>query len=209
MSPGQQGSQAGELIPTLGFGIPGSEAMVLILAALTIHGLIPGPLLVQNSPGVLAAAVAGLAGGSILVAVIGWPITRVLLRAATMNRSVVLPVALAVTLVGVFSLNRSLFDVGLMLVFGLVGYFMLRYGYSTAAAAIAVVLGGGLESGLRQGLVLTGGSLSDFVLRPITGTVLLIALAFLVFSSVQTYRLGRKAAPAESLEESASRESPV
>lgn len=177
----QQGSQAGELVPTFGFGIPGSGAMVLLLGALTLHGIVPGPLLVRESPELLQAVVAGLLGATLILAIIGWPITRALLRVATLNRSVVLTVAFCLTLVGVFALNRSLFDVLVLLIAGLVGYVMLRYGYSTAAAAIAVVLGAGLERSLRQGILLEDRSFIDFVSRPITATVLILVIALLLY----------------------------
>ena len=139
----QNAAQSGEMVPTLGIGIPGSDTMVLLLGALTIHGIVPGPLLAQETPEMLHAAVAGLLGTAILLAIFGWPIARSLLKLVTLNRAAVLTCALALTIVGVYSLRQSLFDVKVLLVCGFVGYFMQRYGYSTAAAAIAVVLGAG------------------------------------------------------------------
>jgi putative tricarboxylic transport membrane protein len=177
----QNAAQSGEMVPTLGIGIPGSDSMVLLLGALTIHGIVPGPLLAQETPEMLHAAVAGLLGTAVLLAIFGWMIARSLLKLVTLNRSAVLVCALALTIVGVYSMRQSLFDVKVMLLCGFVGYFMLRYGYSTAAAAIAVVLGAGAERSLRTGLNLTRNDWTDFVSRPLTATILSVALLILLY----------------------------
>ena len=96
--------------------------------------------------------------------------------------------ALALTIVGVFALRQSLFDVQVMMICALVGYFMLRYGYSTAAAAIALVLGDGAERSLRTGLNLTGNDWWAFLSRPITGAILLVALLILAYGIWGTVR---------------------
>jgi putative tricarboxylic transport membrane protein len=135
--------------------------------------------------------VAGLLGTALLLAIFGWPIARSLLKLATRDRSMVLTCALGLTIVGVYALRQSLFDVTVMMVCGIVGYFMLRYGYSTAAAAIAVVLGEGAERSLRTGLNLTGNDWGAFVARPITATILIIALLMLSYGVWGTIRQGR------------------
>lgn len=190
----QNAAQSGEMVPTLGLGIPGSDSMVLLLGALTIHGIVPGPLLAQETPEMLHAAVAGLLGTAVLLAVFGWAIARSLLKLVTLDRSAVLTCALALTIVGVYSMRQSLFDVKVMLICGIIGYFMLRYGYSTAAAAIAVVLGAGAERSLRTGLNLTRNDWSAFISRPLTATILTIALAILfygIWGMVRQARLDR------------------
>lgn len=187
----QNAAQSGEMVPTLGIGIPGSDTMVLLLGALTIHGIVPGPLLAQETPEMLHAAIAGLLGTAILLAVFGWPIALSLLKLVRLKRSAVLACALALTIVGVYSMRQSLFDVQVMLICGLAGYFMLRYGYSTAAAAIAVVLGAGAERSLRTGLNLTSNDWLAFVGRPIAGSILLVALLFLAYGIWGTIRQAR------------------
>ena len=139
----------------------------------------------------LHAAIAGLLGTAILLAAFGWPIARSLLKLVRLKRSAVLACALALTIVGVYSMRQSLFDVQVMLICGLVGYFMLRYGYSTAAAAIAVVLGAGAERSLRTGLNLTGNDWLAFVGRPIAGSILLVACLFLAYGIWGTVRQAR------------------
>lgn len=189
----QNAAQAGEMVPTLGLGIPGSDTMVLLLSALTIQGFVPGPLLMQQSPELLYAAVGGLLGGSLFLLIAGWPTGKLLLKVVLLDRRAVLPVALALTLVGVFALERSLFDVFLLVLFGVIGYFMLRYGYSTAAAAVGLILGPGLEANLRQGLLLMDSNLLTFLSRPWTAAIMLIAVALLVYGVLGSARMRRAA----------------
>jgi len=188
----QNADQAGELVPTFGLGIPGSGAMVVLLGALLMHGFIPGPLLLVQAPELLYAAVAGLLCGTIVLALIGWWVARTLLVVVTFDRSLILIGALVLVMIGVFSINRSVFDVYVLLFFGVVGYFMLRYGYQPAGASIAFILGGGLETNLRAGLLLTGGDIVKFVTRPWTAAILCVAIALLLFGVYSTVKLLRR-----------------
>lgn len=190
----QAADQAGELVPTFGLGIPGSASMVVMLGALMMHGFLPGPLLIKEAPQLLYASVTGLLGATLMLALIGWFIARALLKLVTFDRSLILIGALGMTMVGAFSIERSIFDVGLLVFFGTIGYFMLRYGYSPAGTAIGFVLGSGLEQNLRAGLLLFGGDVWVFLSRPWTAGVLLVALALLVFGTYSTLKLARREA---------------
>ena len=189
----QNAGQAGDMVPTFGFGIAGSGSMVLLLAALTVHGIVPGPLLIKETPEMLYAATAGLIGAALILGIIGWPIAKALLHIVTIDRSVVLTIALVLSIIGVFALRRSTFDVVVMMVFGFIGYFMLRYGYSVAAFALAVVLGENFEGLLRRGLLLEGGSGVAFISRPITAVMVGVSVLLLVIGVVSTVRATRKA----------------
>jgi putative tricarboxylic transport membrane protein len=188
----QNADQAGELIPTFGLGIPGSSAMVVLLGALLMHGFVPGPLLIKESPQLLYAAVAGLLVATAILALVGWWIARSLLRVVTFDRSFVLVGALFLSMIGVFSLNRQVFDVYVLLFFGGVGYFMLRYGYPPAGASIAAILGTGLETNLRAGLMLKQGDVIAFVIRPWTALFLSVSLVLLGYAIYSTVKLLRK-----------------
>jgi putative tricarboxylic transport membrane protein len=186
----QNAAQSGELVPTLGLGLPGSDSMVLLLAALTLHGLVPGPLLITESPDMLQAAVAGLLGATLLLVVIGWRISSLLLKVVTIDRRLVLAFSMGLMIIGVFSLRQSIFDLIVLVVCGVIGYFMSRYGYPTAAAAIAVVLGGLAEAYLRQGLNLARNDWGQFLTRPLTGGILIFALVLLAYGIWSTVRQG-------------------
>jgi putative tricarboxylic transport membrane protein len=181
----QNASNSGELIPTLGLGIPVSGSMVLLLAALTVQGFVPGPLMVSAAPELLFAAVAGLLASTLFLLATGWWMARAMLKAVLLNRQVVLVLAIAMTLLGIYAINTKVIDVVVALVAGGVGYLMLRYGYSTAAAALGVFIGKEFERSLRIGLNMNDNSIVTFLSRPITAAILLLALAVLVWGVIK------------------------
>ncbi len=189
----QNASSSGELIPTLGLGLPASGSMVLLLAALTLNGFVPGPNLVREAPELLHAVIAGLIGASLLLVFTGWPMARGMTKLLGINRSVVVVLSLATVVLGVFSLRYRLFDVVVCFACGALGYFMLRYGYSVAAAALAVVLAAGFEASLRRGLSIFDDDLGKFLSRPITAVILVIAFAFFVLGVRRTVQSARAA----------------
>jgi len=188
----QNAEQASELIPTFGLGIPASGAMVVLLGALLMHGFVPGPLMIKEAPQLLYASVAGLLIATVILALVGWWIARGLLKVVTFDRSLLLAGALFTCMIGVFSVNNSIFDVWVMLFFAVIGYFMLRYGFPTAGASIAFILGTGLENSLRAGLMLKQGDIIAFVTRPWTALFLTFSLVLLVYAIWGTVKLTRK-----------------
>ena len=190
----QNASNSGELIPTLGLGIPVSGSMVLLLAALTVQGFVPGPLMVKNAPELLFAAVAGLMAATVFLLVAGWWMARAMLKAVQLDRQVVIVLAIAMTLIGIYAINTKIVDVVVALAAGAVGYFMLRYGYSTAAAALGVFIGKEFERSLRIGLNMNDNSFASFVTRPITATILLLAVAVLIWGFWKRMQMRRRIA---------------
>jgi putative tricarboxylic transport membrane protein len=190
----QNAAQAGEMVPTFGLGIPATSTMVLVFAALLMHGFIPGPQLIRNAPQLLWAAGGGMFGATFILAITGWWMSLSMLKLLTLDRQLILVGSVAITVVGVYLLDYSTFDVFLLCLFGAVGYFMRRYGYPVAGAAIAVILGPGLEANLRRGLLLTHKSWLEFVTRPYVALILAISLALLVYATISTIRLARLAA---------------
>ena len=193
----QNASNSGELIPTLGLGIPVTGSMVLLLAALSVQGFVPGPLMVTNAPELLYAAIAGLLASTLLLLATGWSMARLMLRAVQLDRQIVIVLAIAMTVIGIYSINTRVFDVAVALGFGVIGYFMLRYGYPTAAAALGVFLGKEFERSLRIGLNMNNNSFVDFITRPITLTIILVALGLLVWGIVKRAQMHRRIAANE------------
>jgi len=189
----QNASQSGEMVPTFGLGIPGSGTMVILFAALLVHGFMPGPALINHAPQLLYAAGAGLFITTGMLAIMGWPLCMFLYRILTIDRTVIIIGALALCMLGVWTINNSVFDVFVMLFFGVIGYFMMRYGFSVAAAAITMVLGRGFEGYFRRGLVLSHRNLWEFVTRPWTAVILILCIALLVYGTIGTIRLARRA----------------
>ncbi len=188
----QAADQIGELVPTFGLGIPGSGSMVMLFSAMLMHGFIPGPKLITDAPQMLDAATLGLLASTLILILIGWPICGLILRVVSFDRTVVMLGALALCMLGAFTLERSTFDVFLVVLFGAIGYFMSRYGYSPAGLAIGLVLGTDLEGYLRRGLLLMDSDWVKFVTRPWTAALLLVSLAMLVYGLRGAIRLSRE-----------------
>jgi len=188
----QNASNSGELIPTLGLGIPVTGSMVLLLAALSVQGFVPGPLMVVNAPELLYAAIAGLLASTLLLLATGWSMARLMLKAVQLNRQVVIVLAIAMTVIGVYAINTKIFDVMVALGFGVVGYVMLRYGYPTAAAALGVFLGKEFERSLRIGLNMNDNSFATFFSRPIALVIITVALVLLIWGIVRRRQMRRR-----------------
>ncbi len=190
----QNASNSGELIPTLGLGIPVTGSMVLLLAALSVQGFVPGPLMVKNAPELLFAAIAGLLAATIFLLLTGWGMARLMLKAVQLDRQVVIVLAIAMTLIGIYSINTKVFDLFVAIGAGGAGYFMLRYGYSPATAALGVFIGKEFERSLRIGLNMNDNSWVTFLSRPITASILLVALAVLVWGVWKRMQMRRRIA---------------
>lgn len=195
----QNASNSGELIPTLGLGIPVTGSMVLLLAALSVQGFVPGPLMVVNAPELLYAAIAGLLASTLLLLATGWSMARLMLKAVQLNRQVVVVLAIAMTVIGIYSINTKAFDVMVALSFGVVGYFMLRYGYPTAAAALGVFLGKEFERSLRIGLNMNDNSFISFFSRPITLVIVSLSIAIIIWGIVKRRQMRRRILESEKL----------
>jgi putative tricarboxylic transport membrane protein len=193
----QNASNCGELIPTLGLGIPGSGSMVFLLGALTVHGFIPGPMMLRQAPHLFNAAIGSLLGSTIFLFVTGWFMCSLMLKAVSINRQAVIMFALGTVVIGVFSAQQRAFDILVALVAGGIGYLMMGYGYSTAAAALGVVLGAGLEKNLRLGLNLVDGNFIKFFSRPITGSIAALTLIVIAYGVYRTVQLRKKMTMAE------------
>ena len=187
----QSAANSGEIIPALGLGIPTSGSTVLLLTALMMQGVVPGPQMLRETPNLLFSAVLGLIGATLLLVIIGWKTAMLMVRVISIDRQIVNIVALALVVIGVYSIRARVFDVFVCLFAGLVGYFMLRYGYSTAALALAVIVAPRLESSLRTGLRMEDYDVVRFFSRPITLTLVIISAAMLgygVWSEISTRR---------------------
>jgi putative tricarboxylic transport membrane protein len=190
----QNAAQAGECVPTFGLGIPAGPPMVMVLAACLIHGFVPGPQMIRSAPQLLYAASGGMLLSTFILVVIGWPMCIYTLKLMSLDRQLILIGCLWLTLAGVFTLNNSVFDVFLLCLFGTIGYYMRRYGYSVAAASIALILGNGFEAHFRRGMLLCDGSLWTFVTRPRAGVILAIAFGALLYGTWGTMKLARNSA---------------
>lgn len=170
----------GALVPMLTLGIPGSGTTAILLAAFILWGLKPGPLMIQDNPSLFWGLVASMYVGNVMLLVLNLPLIPLFAQILKLPVYVLYPVIFGISIVGVYSVSRSLFDVGMLAVFGLMGYAMRRLDYPAAPLILGLVLGDGMERALRQSLMMSQGDLSILVSRPISAVMLLLAVIILI-----------------------------
>ena len=175
-------ASVGSFVPLLTFGIPSNIVMAVVMGALMVHGVTPGPLLIKEHPSLFWGVIASMYLGNIVLLVLNLPMIALWVQVLKIPYRVLFPVILIFCAVGSYSMNNSLFDVYMMTVFGVVGFLMKRYGFEPAVLVLAFVIGPIMEQSLRQSLLLGDGSFTIFVTRPIP-VVLLAAGALLILST--------------------------
>ena len=183
------------MIPLLTLGIPGSTVGAMMMGVFLVHGIQVGPAIFQQSGDIVYALFAAGLLGILCYGLIGWYLSGLVGgMIAVLPPRLIYPSVLMVGFLATYSVRNSLFDVGVSVVFGLVGYFMRRYGFSPAAFVISFILAPGAEQALRQSLRMSGDDLSIFLQRPIAVVFLCIGV-FAVFARSLPWRriLGREA----------------
>ena len=170
---------AGALVPLLTLGIPGGSSTAILLAALVLWGFKPGPLFIQESPELFWGLVASMYIGNVALLLLNIPLVPVFARLLKMPGYAMYPMVLGVAIVGVYSDANSLFDLGLLAGFGLLGYAMRKFDYPSAPLVLGLVLGDAMEKALRQALMMSQGDIAVLA-RPIPTVLLSIAALLLV-----------------------------
>ncbi len=163
------------MIPLLAFGIPGDVVAAIMLGAFLIHGIIPGPMVFQNDIHVIYAIFIGLLMANFSNLILGQVFIRIAVKVLTVPRSLLFPIIVAITVVGSYSLNGNFSDVKVMLAFGVLGFLMMKFGYSPISLLIGFVLGPMLETNIRRTLILSGDSVLVFFTRPISLGIIIVA----------------------------------
>lgn len=167
-------------IPLLTLGIPANATMALMFGALLIQGITPGPQLVDQEPELFWGVINSMYVGNALLLIMSLPLVGLFVRVLRVRAAILAPITALITLVGAYTINNSVFDVGLVVAFGVVGYLMKKFGFEPGPLVLAFVLGALLESSIRRGLLLFDGDPTGFVTRPISGA--LIALVVIVIA---------------------------
>lgn len=181
-------------VPTLSLGIPGSATMALMLGAMMIHGITPGPLVISNHPDVFWGVIASFWIGNVLLVVLNIPLIGIWVRLLRVPYQLLYPAIIVLICVGVYSVNSNIFDVVLALLMGIFGYGMRLLAFEPAPLLIGFVLGPMMEENLRRGLLLARGDYAALVLQPITGTILAITVLLVVWSVWKSLRRARRVA---------------
>jgi putative tricarboxylic transport membrane protein len=182
----------GALVPLLTLGIPGGNTTAILLGGLILWGYRPGPLLIQEHPQLFWGLVASMYIGNFLLLVLNLPLVPLFAQILRLPYYVLYPLIVGISIVGVYSVNNSLFDVWLMSIFGLLGYLMRKLNFPAAALILGMVLGDSLERALRQSLMMSQGDITILVSRPISATLLLLAAVILclpLFRKIHYWRI--------------------
>ncbi len=171
----------GAMVPLLTLGIPSNVVMALFLAALMIHGTPPGPMLIVNHPDLFWGVIISMFIGNIFLLILNLPMIGIWVKILKVPYNILFPLIILFCLVGAFSVSSTTFGMVTMVIFGVLGYFMKKYGYEGGPLILAFILGPMLETALRQSLIMSHGSFSIFIYKPISMVSLLVAFLFLIF----------------------------
>ena len=181
----------GSMIPLLTLGIPFAAPSAIMLAALRMHNVEPGPMLFTTHPDVFWTFIAAMYVGNFMLLVLNLPLVGAFAKIATIRPPILLPIISVICLVGVYSVRNAFFDVWVMIAAGVIGFFLRRWGYPIAPFIIGVVLGPTTENSLRQTLLMFKGDIARIAERPLASTLLACAAAFIVYRAVAKYRARR------------------
>ena len=170
----------GALVPLLTLGLPGGSATAIMLSALVMWGVKPGPLMMEERPDVFWGLVASMYIGNVMLLVLNLPLVPVFAQILRVPVFVLFPMILGIAMVGAYSASGRIFDLALLAGFGLLGYLMVKFRYPTAPLILGFVLGDAMERALRQTLMMSQGDITTFAERPIASAMLAIAVLILL-----------------------------
>lgn len=179
-------------IPALSLGVPGSATTAVLLGALMLHGVQPGPLLIENEPVLVWGLLASFLIGNVILLVQNLPLAPVFASVLALPYRTLYPVILVLCLIGAFAVENNVFGMWVTLAFGVFGYVASRYGFSPVALLLGLILGPLLEQGLSRSTAMGGGGLGIFLERPLALALLAIAAAFLLYSLIAPLMKNRK-----------------
>ncbi|MBD1381786.1 tripartite tricarboxylate transporter permease [Metabacillus arenae] len=178
-------SIGGALIPLFSMGIPGSGTGAILLGALIMLGLQPGPLMIEKSGDIIWATIAGLMLANVLLLILNTAFVPGFAWLIEVVKPYLAPLIAALCFIGVYMINYSYFEVGLMLLLGVLGYFLKKFHFPLAPIVLALVLGGMLETNYRQSLLLSHNDFSIFFTRPIALVFMLLTIFVLIFPIIK------------------------
>lgn len=186
-------SSTASFIPLLTLGIPANVVLALIFGALLVQGITPGPLLIEQHPDIFWGVIASMYIGNIMLLVLNLPLVGVFVQILRVRAGILASFALVVTMAGVYSINNDIFDMWVVVIFGLLGWLLKRTGFEPGPLVLAFILGPILESAFRRSMLMSQGDFSIFATRPYSAGILILALAIVVFGAIGAIRKNRGA----------------
>lgn len=181
-------SVGGALVPLMTLGIPGDGVTAVLLGGFIIHGLQPGPLLFRTNPDIVTGIYAAFFIVSIMVLAIMFGAMRIFPRILLLPRHFLFPILLVLTVIGAFASNNRVFDVWVMLTFGIVGFFLEKYGFPLSPLVLGFVLGPVLELNLRRALMFSQGDLLPFITQPFSALFLGLTVLSVIFALYSEFK---------------------
>lgn len=181
----------GAFIPLMTLGIPPNVVMALLLGAFVVHGVQPGPLMMTQNPGLFWGIVASMYVGNAMLLVLNLPLIGMWVQLLRLPYNLLFPLILLFSIVGVYASANNIFDIYVMIGFGVAGYLFRKFGYEPAPMVLGFVLGPMLENNLRKALILSQGELAGFLTRPISAACLILAVLLLLSAVLPALRRKR------------------
>jgi putative tricarboxylic transport membrane protein len=179
-------------IPLLTLGIPPNAVMALMVGAMTIHGIIPGPQVMTKNPQLFWGMIASMWIGNLMLLIINLPLVGLWVRLLKVPYRLLFPAILLFCCIGIYSINNSVEQVIMTAFFGFFGYALIKFGFEPAPMLLGFVLGKLMEEKLRQALILSRGNFMTFVERPVSAGLLLVAVVLIVAALLPAIRKSRE-----------------
>jgi putative tricarboxylic transport membrane protein len=177
-------ASTGSFVPMLALGLPTGPVTAVLMAALLIHGVPPGPQLVTEHPQVFWGFIASMYVGNLMLLALNLPLVGMFVNVLRIPYAYLYPLIIMFCIIGVYEVNHSIIDVWIMLVMGIVGYLLRKFDFDPAPLVLGLVIAPALEMSLRQSLIMSNGSWSIFYGRPIAGVLLAVSAGLLVLAAI-------------------------
>ncbi len=188
------GACGATMIPMLTLGVPGDGATAILMGAFMLHGMVPGPTLFAEEGNMLYAIMLGLIVVNVFMYIVGSGFTRFYAHITRIPYEILAPIVLTFCIAGSYSTNNRIYDIYIILLFGIVSYFLRRMDFQLVPILLGIVLGPLAEKNMRRALVISEGSFDIFFTRPISCAFILIALASILLFAWKNYRAKKQAA---------------
>lgn len=178
-------ASVGAMIPMLALGVPGSGTTAVMMGALIMLGLQPGPTLFQQQSTVVWGLIASMFVGNIILAIVNIPLAGVLVRVLSVPPKVLYPIILALTFIGTYALSNMTFDFFLLIIFGIVGYFLSKAKFPTSPLVLACIVGTNMEQYFRRAYKIHNGDLNIFVASPLCKILIFLTIGVIFLPFIQ------------------------
>ncbi|MBE3572505.1 MAG: tripartite tricarboxylate transporter permease [Moorella humiferrea] len=183
-------SVGGAYVPLMALGVPFTPAMAVVVGALMLHGITPGPTMMMERPQLFWGVIASMYIGNVMLVVLNLPLVQLFVNILKIPKQLLLPLIVLLCLIGVYSVNSSYVDLYVLGLFGVVGFLLRGQGYEPAPLVLALVIGPMMETALRESLMTFQGNIWLMILRPISGTLYLVTIIALLIPVI--LRISRK-----------------